>query len=197
MKAKYSILETLRDFVGKSKDLGIEYMVTGSFAMSAYGQIRYTRDIDIIVQIERSQADAFARSFAVNYYVSDISIKRAIDRRSMFNVVSLETGEKIDCIIQKDTEFARMSFGRRRQAVVAGIEFWTTTKEDLIIAKLNWARDSHSEMQIRDIANLTDDEYDSSYVANWIENLGLSQIWSEVENWKTHHQRSKNWSDRS
>lgn len=192
MEINYPIFETLQDFISKANKLGVEYMVTGSFAMSAYGHIRYTRDIDIVVQIDRGEADAFARIFAEGYYISDISIKRAIDRRSMFNIVSFETGEKIDCIIQKDTEFARVSFSRRRRAVVAGIEFWTTTKEDLIIAKLNWARDSHSEMQIRDIANLTSDEYDSTYVADWIERLGLSEIWGEVESWKIHHERSDN-----
>lgn len=192
MEHTYPILEMLRDFVHKSHKLAIEYMVTGSFAMSAYGQIRYTRDIDIVVQIDRADAAAFAGAFADKYYVNDLSIGRAIDRRSMFNMVNFETGEKIDCIIQKDTEFARVSFGRRRRAVVAGIEFWTTTKEDLMIAKLNWARDSHSEMQIRDIAHLSDDEYDSTYVAGWIKGLGLSEIWKEVETWKIHHQRSDN-----
>jgi len=192
MEHTYPILETLRDFVVRATSLDIEYMVTGSFAMSAYGQIRYTRDIDIVVQLDRGDVSAFASSFADKYYVNDLSIGRAIDRRSMFNMVNFETGEKIDCIIQEDTEFARVSFGRRRQAVVAGIEFWTTTKEDLMVAKLNWARDSHSEMQIRDIANLSYDEYDSIYVMGWIQNLGLSEIWSEVESWKTRHLRLDN-----
>jgi hypothetical protein len=87
----------------------------------------------------------------------------------MFNIVNLETGEKIDCIVQKDSEFARQSFGRRRRAIVANIEFWTATKEDLMIAKLDRTRDSYSEMQIRDIANLSYEEYDSAYVKDWIE----------------------------
>lgn len=192
METTYPILETLRDFVDKAGKLGIEYMVTGSFAMSAYGEIRYTRDIDIVIQLERPDIARFVSAFADKYYVNDISIRRAIDRRSMFNIVNLETGEKVDCIIQKDSEFARVSFGRRRRAVVAGIGFWTTTKEDLIIAKLDWTRDSHSEMQIRDIANLTVDDYDSAYVSGWIESLGLSEIWSEVDNWKTLHQKLDN-----
>lgn len=192
METTYPILETLRDFVDKAGRLGIEYMVTGSFAMSAYGEIRYTRDIDIVIQLERPDIARFVSAFADKYYVNDISIRRAIDRRSMFNIVNLETGEKVDCIIQKDSEFARVSFGRRRRAVVAGIGFWTTTKEDLIIAKLDWTRDTHSEMQIRDIANLTVDDYDSAYVSGWIESLGLSEIWSEVDNWKTLHQKLDN-----
>lgn len=192
MESAYPILETLRDFVDKAGRLGIEYMVTGSFAMSAYGEIRYTRDIDIVVRLDRKDLAQFASVFADKYYVNDQSILRAVDRRSMFNVVNLHTGEKIDFILQKDTEFARMSFGRRRPAVVAEIEFWTSTIEDLMIAKLDWARETHSELQIRDIANLSYHEYDSNYVANWVGRLELGEIWAEVENWKTHHQRSDN-----
>jgi len=87
--------------------------------------------------------------------------------------------------VQKDTEFARTSFLRRYKEKVAGVEFWTTTREDLIISKLHWAKDTHSEMQIRDIANLTATEYDSAYVNGWIDKLGLHEIWDEVDQWKT------------
>src|SRR5687768_17886712 len=98
MTTGYSMIETLRDFVTKANALGIEYMVTGSFAMSAYGEIRMTRDIDVVIQIEASQAEPFAKLFEDEYYVSDESIKRAIERRSMFNVINHEHGGKIDCI---------------------------------------------------------------------------------------------------
>ncbi|HMJ09691.1 MAG TPA: hypothetical protein VK468_11840, partial [Pyrinomonadaceae bacterium] len=161
MSGPYSMIETLREFVEKAGELHIDYMVTGSFAMSAYGEIRYTRDIDIVVQMSEKQAAKFVASFGANYYVSEDAVKRAIASRSMFNIIKQPYGEKIDCIIQKDTAFARTSFGRRRLVNVAGVEFWTSTKEDLIIAKLDWARDTGSEMQIRDIANLTSNEYDS------------------------------------
>jgi len=181
------MIETLRDFVEKMNALGIEYMVTGSYAMSAYGEIRMTRDIDVVVQLSENQLKSFFDKFKDGYYISDESIRRAIERRSMFNIVSLLHGGKVDCIVQKDTEFARRSFARRYKVNVGDVEFWTTTKADLIIAKLNWARDSHSAIQIRDIANLTGPEYDSEYVGDWISRLGLDEIWSEVEEWKIQH----------
>jgi hypothetical protein len=184
MKSGMSMIETLRDFVGKMEQLEIDYMVTGSYAMSAYGEIRMTKDIDVVIQLSSSNASSFFDLFRHAYYVSDASIRRAIDRKSMFNVVSLEHGGKIDCIIQQDTEFALASFARKFKETVSGVEFWTTTREDLMIAKLNWAKESRSEMQIRDIANLTESEYDSDYVADWIKRLELSQVWSEVEQWK-------------
>jgi len=189
MAERFSMIEILRDFVSIADELTIEYMVTGSFAMSAYGEIRTTRDVDIVVQLSEKHVLPLMRSFEGRYYISDISIRGAIANRSMFNIINSEWGTKIDCIIQKDTEFARRSFERRRKVVVSGIEFWTTTKEDLIISKLNWAKDTHSEMQIRDIANLTSNEYDSDYVSDWIVRMGLAGIWAEVEQWKTQHLR--------
>lgn len=186
-----SMIETLRDFVLKANELGIEYMVTGSFAMSAYGEIRFTRDIDVVVQITEKDVARITRKFGTEYYVSDESIRNAIARKSMFNVISNTHGGKVDCIVMKDDEFARYSFTRRWKASVSGLDFWVTTKEDLIIAKLNWARDSHSEMQIRDIANLTSSEYDSIYVSEWIERLDLNGIWSEVGQWKTHQDKTE------
>ena len=82
--------------------------------------------------------------------------------------------------------------GRRHKETVYGIEFWTTTKEDLIIAKLDWARDTDSEMQIRDIANLTSSEYDSDYVAGWVTRLQLDKIWDKVGEWKIRHSKIGN-----
>ncbi len=192
MKTGTSMIEMLRDFVEKMNELGIEYMVTGSYAMSAYGEIRMTKDIDVVVELLSTDAAPFYNLFIDDYYVSDISIRRAIDRGSMFNLVSNQHGGKIDCIIQKNSEFARASFARRYKVRVAGIEYWNTTKEDLIVAKLQWAKDTGSEMQIRDIANLTSTRYDADYVGRWIAQLDLKEIWAEVEKWKIQHKPLEN-----
>ena len=192
MTTGMSMIETLRDFINKMDRLRVEYMVTGSYAMSAYGEIRMTKDIDVVVQLAARHAHSFFDLFKDDYDVSETSIRRAIDLASMFNIVSLTHGGKIDCILLKDSDFARTSFARRYKESVAGIEFWTTTREDLIVAKLSWARDTHSELQIRDIVSLITTEYDTNYVTDWIDRLGLHSIWSEVEEWKIQHKPLEN-----
>ena len=184
------MIETLRDFVSKANELQIEHMVTGSFAMSAYGEIRFTPDIDVVLQISEAQAKAFTKLFASDYYVNEESIKRAVHRRSIFYVINRKYSGKIECIAMKDSDFARSSFSRRYKVIVSDIEFWITTLEDLVIAKLIGVGHTHSEMQIRDIANLTSAEYDSDYVAEWVERLDLRNIWNEVEAWKIHRQET-------
>ena len=46
-----SMIDTLKDFASRLDDLGIGYMVTGSFALSAYATARTTMDIDVIIEI--------------------------------------------------------------------------------------------------------------------------------------------------
>lgn len=192
MNKGISMVDTLRDFVIKMNDLGIEYMVTGSYAMSAYGEIRMTRDIDVVIELRARDADRFFKEFSDEYYISKESIQRALINDSMFNIISNKYGGKIDCIIKKGTDHAKQSFERRYQLTIGNIRYWITTKEDLMISKLNWARGSHSEMQIRDIANLTMSEYDSDYVMDWITKLGLEEIWAKVGEWKTLHSKTEN-----
>jgi hypothetical protein len=60
---------------------------------------------------------------------------------------------------------------------------WLVSAEDLIISKLLWAKESRSEMQIKDVANLmeTVDDLDSKYIDNWVYKLGLEQIYKEAD----------------
>lgn len=191
MNTGISMADTLRDFVGKMNELGIEYMVTGSYAMSAYGEIRMTRDIDIVIQLNAEDAHRFVDKFSGAYYISEESVQNAILRRSMFNIISNEHGGKIDCIILKDSDYAKIGFARKYKVSAVGIDFWLTTKEDLILAKLDWAKESFSELQIQDIANMTSSDYNSEYVINWIDKLGLQNIWKKVGEWKTQQKKTE------
>lgn len=111
------------------------------------------------------------------------------ERQSVFNFIHLTKVVKIDRIVLNDTEFEKQKFARRQQAKIDDLVFWTITKEDLILPKLNWAKDSYSEMQIKDIDNLTLENYDLEYVQAWIEKLELEEIWQRVLAWKTQHKK--------
>ncbi len=54
--------------------------------------------------------------------------------------------------------------------------------EDLIISKLDWARDTRSEVQLADVRNLlsTAPDLDREYLARWVTALGLDALYREV-----------------
>ena len=51
---------------------------------------------------------------------------------------------------------------------------------ELDILKLYWAKDSFSEMQIKDIVSLMDLDFDMDYVKEWCARLGLDLILGRV-----------------
>jgi hypothetical protein len=178
------MIETLQDAVDRVKDLGIEYMVTGPVAMSAYATARTTMDIDLIIEIRGVDAGVFERKFIDDYYVNAVSIERARERQSMFNVFNLRTGVKVDFIIRKQNALEIEKFSRRRLSKIGQNEFWVINKEDLILSKLNWAKDSHSEMQFRDIRNLLESGADEDFIRRMIAKHGLTEVWNVFDEWK-------------
>jgi hypothetical protein len=80
-------IDILRDVSEKLRSAGIDFMLTGSVAMSYYAQPRMTRDIDIVVPLERAHAEKILTLFASDYYVPMEAVSEAIRRRSMFNII--------------------------------------------------------------------------------------------------------------
>ncbi|MEO6784900.1 MAG: hypothetical protein ABI318_02100 [Chthoniobacteraceae bacterium] len=66
-------------------------------------------------------------------------------------------------------------------SVIEDFSTWIASKEDLIIPNLLWAKDSHSEVQLRDVRNLASTDCDEACVAHWTQTLGLATLWNECK----------------
>ncbi len=141
-----------------------------------------TRDIDVVVELERKYIDIVIALFENEYYVPRDALARAVNNESLFNIIHKESVIKVDCIIRKNTEYRRLEFERRRKVTIKDIDIWIVSKEDLIVSKLYWAKDSHSEFQLRDVKNLLKSGYDAAYLRKWTEKLGLSDLLRECMN---------------
>ena len=97
----------------------------------------------------------------------------------MFNLIHLESVIKVDCIVRKTSKYRRTEFERRQKITVLDFTTWIVSKEDLIISKLFWAKDSHSELQLRDVKNLLTTDFAMPYVQRWTRELGLARLLEE------------------
>ena len=160
---------------------GIPYMVVGSFASSAHGIPRATKDIDIVIAPVRDQLERLIEQFPSTRYHADLEEALfAFDHQSLFNVTDYETGWRVDFIIRKSGDFHATEFGRRREIEVAGTPVFVASPEDVLIAKLEWAKQGASDRQIEDAANIIStqgDDLDITYVERWVEGLGLQAQW--------------------
>jgi len=62
-------LEVLRVVSERLESLGLRYMLTGSFAMAFYATPRMTRDLDIVVELDREDVEAVVAAFSPDFYV--------------------------------------------------------------------------------------------------------------------------------
>lgn len=168
-------LEVLQDVGGRLERAGIEYMLTGSVAMNYYAEPRMTRDIDLVVALDPSDAPRLQTLFAPDYYVPP-DLEQAIRIQGMFNLVHIESVVKVDVIVRKDEAYRRAEFARRRPVELPGFRAWIAAKEDLILSKLVWAMDSASELQLRDVRNLLASGADDEYLHEWATRLGVAAL---------------------
>ncbi len=163
--------EVLRDFISRLETLNVSYMLTGSLAMAFYAQPRMTADIDVVIELNSSKADEFINSLEPDYYIPHGSMRSAISRNTMFNVLHEKMLVKVDCVLRKTDEFHSSAFNRRIKVDFAGFDVWIISHEDLILSKLNWAKKTDSEMQLRDVENLLRSNIDINYLNVWSYNL--------------------------
>src|SRR3954452_14074266 len=172
-------LDIIRDVSIRLERAGIDYMLTGSMAMNYYAQPRMTRDIDIVVALAADDADTIVRTFAGDYYVSREAVAGSIAAESHFNLIHEESVIKVDCIVRKSSAYRRTEFERRQRIAIGDFSTWIVSKEDLMISKLDWARQSQSEQQLRDVRNVAATGFDSGYMERWTNELGLVNLWEQ------------------
>lgn len=177
-------LEVLKLICHRLEEAGITYMLTGSFAANFYAVPRMTRDIDIVVAIQKSDAEKLFQIFQKEFYVSKSSIDEAIQHQGMFNIIHNDFVVKVDFIIRKNTPYRDTEFQRRHQVLLDNALIWIVAPEDLIISKLYWAKDSLSEMQLNDVKNLllTLRDLDEDYMHKWVQTLELNDVYQKVKN---------------
>ena len=82
----------------------IPYRVVGSLASMAFGEPRFTNDIDIAAELTVHHLADLFRSFpAPEYYLSEPAARDAIRRKAQFNIIHPASGLKVDIFIPKDS----------------------------------------------------------------------------------------------
>lgn len=156
-------------------------MLTGSFASSFHGAPRATQDIDLVISPTPDQVRALVLQLPrTEYYVDENAALEAVRSEGQFNVIDLATGWKIDLIVRKSRAFSREEFERRAAGEIEGVRIDITSVEDLIVAKLEWAKVGGSERQVEDAAMLLRrrrSTIDVDYIEQWVGVLGVDEQW--------------------
>lgn len=139
-------LEVLKTVTGRLKTADIPYMITGSMAANYYTVPRMTRDIDLVVELSGPDVDRVIELFQDDFYIEREAVETALRERTMFNIIHNAFVIKVDVVIRKESEFRFEEFSRKKRISVEGHEMFIVAPEDLILSKLEWAKNTRSEV---------------------------------------------------
>lgn len=189
-----SVASVLRLAVEGLETLKIPYMVTGSLASAFYGEPRSTQDLDIVVRAEEGLLQELGeRLRAAGLYCDAGAIAEAVSVSGMFNAIDPATGWKIDFIVFEPTAFNRTAFQGRSLSDLGGVRLHLIRAEDIVVAKLKWAKMGGSERQLRDVLGVLmvqGKALDRDEVERWVDELDLQPQWDQVLEWEKRTEES-------
>jgi hypothetical protein len=134
--------------------IGARYAIWGGVAVIAYGEPRFTQDMDVLLSPEQFAVAPFVRRLhQMHYHVDEISVNRALSG-GYFNVIHLGYHIKTDFYVPVEPELKTMIANRihlpfdeiRRAAYL--------TPTAVIAAKLSAYQESQSTRHLDDIASI-------------------------------------------
>ena len=175
-------LGTLKEVARRLDRAKIRYMVTGSIAANFYTVPRMTRDIDIVVELSDQNISRFIALFEKDYYLEPATVRAEVKNKGMFNLIQNEHVIKVDFVVRKDSAYRRMEFSRKKKVSVDDRVLYIVAPEDLILSKLDWPKESRSEVQLTDVRNLLESVkgLDRRYLGRWAKQLGVETLYREV-----------------
>jgi hypothetical protein len=109
------------------------------------------------------------------------SILDAINKSSMFNLIDVTAGDKVDFWILTKEPFDQSRFSRKIADEFMGLKIQISSPEDTILAKLRWARLSGgSEKQFNDALRVYEVQYEKlnlAYLKRWVKELDVAAQW--------------------
>jgi hypothetical protein len=160
--------------------IGAQYAIWGGLAVVAYGEPRFTQDMDILLAPEGLAVSLFVRRLQeTHYHVDEIAVNRALSG-GFFNVIHLGYHVKTDFYVPIEPELKAMVTDRiylpfdevRRAAYV--------TQASVVITKLRAYENSQSTRHLDDIASiirLQGKKLDDKQIDIVAARLGLLGVW--------------------
>ena len=162
---------------------GFKYIVSGSVAAMLYGEPRLTHDIDFVIFFRPTEIAMLSQIFPSSEFYLPLpeTITTELNReRGHFNVIHVESGLKADFYIVGNDELHHWAFLNSKRLTVNDTDVRLAPPEYVIVRKLEYYREGHSEKHLRDIRSMlavSGDQINKDALDGWIQRRLLAKQW--------------------
>jgi hypothetical protein len=165
------------------EQLGVPYMLVGSFSSNAYGVARNTQDADFVVQLDR---------IGISQLAAQLGPEFQLDAQASFETITATTRHvlevpaedfKVELFLLSDDPHDRARFERRRRLEVFGGPAYLPSPEDVVITKLRWSRHGNRQKDLsdaRDVIAVSGAQMDWAYVERWCDVHGTRKLLDDL-----------------
>lgn len=177
-------------FVKRLISINIEFVISGSVASIVYGDPRLTHDIDLVIELSKSQAGNLKNVFPDDEFylppneVLNIEINRA--SRGHFNIIHIPSGFKADIYLAGSSEFSKWAIDNLKEIKFGESIFPVAPIEYVIIKKLEFYKEGKAQKHLNDIAAMlreSGDIIDYNCIDKKLIEFGLVNEWEEAKNY--------------
>jgi len=169
----------------------VEYLIGGSVALWAWGEVRTTQDFDLVVDLPVERIYNFSKELERRNMLvpPDIMVDLLIQPEGDLPINAMHTpsGYKAELFLLRPGDIFRKNALIRRKLVDLGPlleQVYVHAPEDLILNKIYYYSISQQSKHIRDIASIfgySRDLIDDDYLATWVDTLELGVTWQEIQ----------------
>jgi hypothetical protein len=154
-------------------EIGVEYMLVGSFSSMYYSFPRATADADFVVGTQDLDVAGLSKILGERFKF-DPQLSFETVGGSVKNEIEITgTPFRIEIFRLTDEPFDQSRFARRREIFLFGKQVWIPTVEDVIIQKLIWDRPKDRD-DVAGVIEANRKSLDEDYLKSWASQLGLT-----------------------
>jgi Nucleotidyl transferase AbiEii toxin, Type IV TA system len=174
-------------FIEPLERTAIPYMITGGVASVVYGEPRFTRDIDVVLALDRAEVRNLLAAFdGADFYVPPREAMEEETGRAEgghFNIIHRDTALRADVYLAGNEPLHAWALERRRRLQLEATAIWVAPLEYVILRKLQYFQRSGSDRHLRDIAmmlRISGDSLDREALEGWLRRLDLGGVYLQA-----------------
>jgi Nucleotidyl transferase AbiEii toxin, Type IV TA system len=175
-------------FIEPLERTAIPYMITGGVASVIYGEPRFTRDIDVILALDRAQVRSLLAVFdGADFYVPPQEAMEEETGRAEgghFNIIHRDTALRADVYLAGNDPLHAWALERRQRLQLEAMQISVAPLEYVIVRKLQYFQWSKSDRHLRDIAmmlRISGDTLDRTALEDWLSRLDLGGVYLQAQ----------------